>query len=302
MRASTTTNTARGAMVLLSIAISTEFAARPSRAASPVRVMTYNIRYDGGLQEVKRGEAPWQSTDQPERRTMAVKLLRSAELDLFGLQEVLPNQLDYLRSELEPYTFYSVGRDDGKRQGEHCTIGYRRDRFEALDQGTFWLCETPDVAGSRHADAACPRIASWVKLRDNENDDRPLLVVNTHWDHVGQLSREFAADAITSRLPQLAGGAAVIVMGDLNTGPSTVAIRRLLEDSKVDLVDSYRKVHPQRGDREGTFNAFAGKNGGARIDYIFATPGLEPQSAEIVRTSFDGLYPSDHYPVVVEFR
>ena len=35
------------------------------------------------------------------------------------------------------------------------------------------------------------------------------------------------------------------------------------------------------------------------IDYIFATPEFSLISAKIVRTSYDGEYPSDHYPLSV---
>jgi endonuclease/exonuclease/phosphatase family metal-dependent hydrolase len=49
----------------------------------------------------------------------------------------------------------------------------------------------------------------------------------------------------------------------------------------------------------GTFTGFrSGRIEGEKIDYIFAQPGTEVLSASIVRTSRDGRYPSDHFPVV----
>jgi endonuclease/exonuclease/phosphatase family metal-dependent hydrolase len=41
---------------------------------------------------------------------------------------------------------------------------------------------------------------------------------------------------------------------------------------------------------------------GEKIDYIFVEPGTEVMSADIVRTSVGGRYPSDHFPVVSRIR
>ena len=45
------------------------------------------------------------------------------------------------------------------------------------------------------------------------------------------------------------------------------------------------------------FHAFKGGVTGARIDFVFHTIHFKAKAAEIVRTSRDGRYPSDHYPV-----
>ena len=35
-----------------------------------------------------------------------------------------------------------------------------------------------------------------------------------------------------------------------------------------------------------------------RIDYILCTDQFKPTTAEIIRGQYDGLWPSDHYPVL----
>src|SRR3546814_18448319 len=60
-----------------------------------------------------------------------------------------------------------------------------------VGSGTFWLSPTPDVP-SKGWDAALPRIATWARLRDR-TADRDLLVVNTPFDHVGEVAREESA-------------------------------------------------------------------------------------------------------------
>ena len=58
----------------------------------------------------------------------------------------------------------------------------------------------------------------------------------------------------------------------------------------------------QKGSRENALLQLIGANNGARIDYVLYTGGLIPTAAEIVRTSYDGRWPSDHYPITATFR
>ena len=62
-----------------------------------------------------------------------------------------------------------AGRDDGKEKGEMMALYYKRDRFEKLDSGHFWLSETPDVPGSKSWGAWSTRMCTWVKLQPLED-------------------------------------------------------------------------------------------------------------------------------------
>ena len=62
------------------------------------------------------------------------------------------------------------------------------------------------------------------------------------------------------------------------------------------MIDSFRALHPQ-AELVGTFNGFAGKSDGDKIDYIFVEPKTRVLSTEILRTNVEGSYPSDHYPI-----
>lgn len=62
-------------------------------------------------------------------------------------QEVLHHQLQTLHGLLPEYAFTGRGRDDGKDRGEHVAIFYRKDRFQLVEHGDFWLSENPAVPG-----------------------------------------------------------------------------------------------------------------------------------------------------------
>ena len=121
------------------------FAADPKSHAEIV-VATYNIRYANP----NDGKDVWKN-----RKSTVAKYL--ADKDVFGLQEVTETQYDDLKAALPNHATYGVGRDDGESGGEHAPIFYRKDRFESLDQGTFWLSETPKEVGKKGWDAALPR-------------------------------------------------------------------------------------------------------------------------------------------------
>ena len=137
-------------------------------------------------------------------------------------------------------------------------------------------------------------------MRDHQTDDAEYFVLNTHWDHVSQNARLYSAQLIRSQIDAIAGNRPLIVMGDLNVGPSNIAIQYLFGANDRDgfqLQDSYREAFPVPDSGEGTFNGFFGNKSGARIDYILHTDQFRTEDAGIVHTNFDGRYPSDHFPV-----
>jgi endonuclease/exonuclease/phosphatase family metal-dependent hydrolase len=265
-------------------------------AAEPFTVMSFNLRgdFDGGVATDK--PTGWLRSDGEHRRELVLRLASEADPDLLGVQEAYRNQVQELDAALPGHAFVGVGRDDGAEAGEHSCFYYRTDRFELVDSGTFWLSNTPDKP-STYPGAACPRIATWAVLRDSQANGRELLVLNTHWDHVSSEARRYSAELIRERLTELAGDRAAIVMGDLNVTEEQEPITTLLGDGPQRLIDSYREVHAERGDNERSFHDFQGGEEGSRIDYIVHTDGLRATDAEILRTSYDGRYPSDHYPV-----
>ena len=77
------------------------------------------------------------------------------------------------------------------------------------------------------------------------------------------------------------------------------ATGKLAEQPPIPLTDSWRVLHPEEK-VAGTFSRFTGNLDGRKIDYIFITPDTHVSEATIVRTSKNGRYPSDHYPVTAK--
>ncbi len=258
--------------------------------APSLHVMTFNLRYATAAD----GQNAWL-----HRKPLVAKTILGFEPDLLGTQEVLATQADFLVEQLPGYSFFGVGRDDGKRGGEFSPVLVNRSRFETVDSGTFWLSETPDRPGSKSWDSALPRVATWVKLRDHAAANRELCYLNTHWDHRGKQARRESAKLTRRWLAKHAQGLPTIVTGDLNVTEDHEAYKTLVAEKpgEARLLDVYRQVHPETGRDEATFHNFTGNRQGRRIDFIFASPEFTASEAHIVTAHQEGLYPSDHFPV-----
>ena len=270
------------------LGIAAEQDAVSSSAASSVNVLSFNIRYNNP----DDGEHAW-----PNRKGMVASVVRFHAADLIGMQEVLRSQIDDLTVLLPNYSWYGVGRNDGKNSGEFSPIFYRRDRFQLLDSGEFWLSKNPDQIGSKSWDAALPRIATWVKFRDRESKQE-FIHLNTHFDHLGEVARARSAELILDRLKTLSGNMPAVVTGDFNVPPESEAyatMTSMLVDSKLESVS---EPHGP----EGTFGGFTVKVGdtGDRIDYVFVAEGTKVLRYAALSDQWDGRYPSDHLPVLAE--
>jgi endonuclease/exonuclease/phosphatase family metal-dependent hydrolase len=257
-------------------------AAGVGRAESlKLSVVTYNIRYDNRGD----GEDRWE-----KRRDEVARLLRDHDPDVVGLQEALRNQLDDLAKGLPGYGEIGVGRDDGKHKGEYAAILYRKERFKVMDSGTFWLSDTPEVAGSKSWGNNVVRICTWARLEDTSGER--FTVFNVHLDHESQPSRERSGALLAERVRRVDG--TVIVTGDFNAGESNPAVQRMRD---AGLVDSFRVVRADEGE-PATFNGFGRAKGSSeKIDYIWVQRSAKVSDAGIDRREKDGRFPSDHFAV-----
>ena len=289
-----------------------------------VKVGTYNIRLQPG--DIGTPNA-WD-----ERKADLADLIRRLDFDVLGLQEVCAGQADYLTNSLPQYAMVGVHREDGKRKGEASPVFYRKNRFEVLKSGTFWLSETPDVPGSKSWGTACTRICSWALLKDNRTG-RTFCFANTHTDHKSALARKNGMLLVIERMREFSPrGTPIVFTGDHNcreTEEPAEAVSKLLNnalyatetppagawrtftgwvwrDKEYSAADALKLPPGVRNARKGSPDAEKSSNGGyvwedcgARIDYIYVSDGVKVKSYATHSDARPGkkLYPSDHFPV-----
>lgn len=265
--------------------------------AQTVNVMTWNIRFNNP----RDGVNAW-----PNRKDWLAEIIVSNKIDIAGFQEVLVDQYDDLKQRLTEMDAYGVGRDDGQAAGEFAPIFFRRDRFELQAKSTLWLSPTPEVVGSKGWDAALPRIASWVKLRDRQSK-RSLVVINTHFDHRGAEARTESAQMLAKLVREKFADLPVILTGDLNTRPNTAPYLALVGEVRSNpplLFDSYVHSAAKPEGPHSTWNGFKAIVPDQRIDFIFTTQSIKALRVRILDDQRDGRFPSDHLPVIttVEYK
>lgn len=251
---------------------------------APLRVMSFNIR----LGVAKDGPNHWD-----KRRNLVVETIQKFKPDLLGTQETYHFQADYLKQHLPGYGYVGWTRQAGKK-GEQCGILFLRERFELVQSGQFWLSKTPEKKGSKSWDSSLPRIVTWIEVKDKKADGRQLRFLNTHFDHRGKVARLEAAKMLRESAKKHADRP-VIVTGDFNCSDTSPPYKALFVGGV--LTDTFRAKHPKKLKNEGTFNGFKGTDNGARIDWVLHNDRFETIDAAIDKTSREGRYPSDHFPV-----
>ncbi|MGV7122933.1 endonuclease/exonuclease/phosphatase family protein [Sphingopyxis sp. 550A] len=273
-------------LLLLVAAWTTPARAGEDRCAAPILAMTYNIRLDTAAD----GQNSW-----PHRRNFLISQIEMLRPALLGMQEVLPNQRADLQSALTGYAFVGGGRDDGKLAGEASPIAIDRRVFRIENSGTFWLSPTPSIP-STGWDAAYPRIVTWARLRYRRSKTR-VLVVNTHWDHVGREARTESGQQLARWLQDTrSGNDAVIMLGDFNTDSDDPAVADMLQLTGLRSAQEAASS-TSAAEQPSTFNRFeAQPPAGQVIDHIFVSERVAVWRSMVIAQHLNGRVPSDHFP------
>jgi endonuclease/exonuclease/phosphatase family metal-dependent hydrolase len=229
--------------------------------------------------------------DWPRRRLALRESLVREQPDILCVQEAHPEQVDFLRSSLPTHDHAGVGRDDGKALGEHCAILYNRRTFEPLSSQTFWLSDTPDRPGITWGHPY-PRICTRVRLGWREHEQE-LAVFSTHFPLVPE-AREKAARLLATRVSEQTDRGLVVVAGDFNCRPGSPPWSEIEAAGLTSAETALgRRGHAPTFHHEGVPQGC--------IDAVFVNDPTRITGFRVIRDNVDGLYPSDHFGLSVQF-
>ncbi len=254
-------------------------AKKENEGTEGLKVMSYNIR----LGSANDGTNSWSL-----RYIATGEMLEDQAPDVFGVQEALDYQVRYI-NEMCGYEYVGVGRENGKKEGEHMAIFWNKKSVSMLKWGTFWLSETPQKP-SKGWDAACFRTATWALMKDKKTGKK-FYFVNTHLDHEGKEAQKNGLKLIVDRIGEInPEGYPMVLTGDFNMKPDDPNLAEL--DSKM---QSTRKIAAVT-DSHDTYNGWG--RGSGIIDYIYVSGFSScPEYQTVIKRYQDRKFVSDHYPV-----
>lgn len=259
-----------------------------------------------------------------ERKAMVCGVIRTADFDIFGAQEVRHAQLEDMLEGLDGYAYVGVGRDDGKQGGEYSPVFYKKSRFTLLDSGTFWMSETPDRP-SKGWDAKFNRVCSWGYFKDRLTKKK-FYFFNLHMDHKGVEARRQSAMLLVKKVKEMCGEKSnFVITGDFNVAQDN-DIFKIFTGCGF-LNDSYETA-AFRFAPTGTFNSFHPDLFTThRIDHVWVSSSAKVERYSVLtfhywrdKAGAEGTLtaapkeikadrreihlPSDHYPlqVVIDFK
>lgn len=255
-----------------------------------LNVMTFNIRLDVPSDSLNS----WQY-----RKENAAEMVRMNDVDILGMQEVLLNQMNDLKERLPQYTAIGVGREDGADKGEFSPIFYKKDRFSAIESGTFWVSETPEVAGSKGWDASYIRVATWAILKEKATG-KEIFAINTHLDNDGLIARKEGGNLLLKKAEELGKGLPIVLTGDFNDTPQSEAIKNITDASKTNHLLDSKTIALKTSGTDWTFHNFGRLAESERplIDYIFVSKQIKVQDYAVLPDTLNGTFVSDHKPVL----
>ncbi len=287
-----------------------ESATDAGNADADLVVCQFNMRFDmkndghverkmdsgGKAVEVRDGTQTWD-----KRMPLIKNFLRYHSVDICGSQELYKNQIDGMR-DMSEYGIFGVpsmpSREAAGIRNHNNVIFYKKSRLKLLDSGTFWFSDTPEKEslgwGAKYA-----RNCNWGKFLDRKTG-AVFFYFNMHFHHIGENVRWESAKLLVKKVAKIAGESPFFASGDLNSDPSSRAIREI--KSSGFMVDARQicKTPPYGPDFTDNYG-YTGKRM-SWIDWVFVSKSVEIKKFAVFAENIDGVWLSDHFPLLLTAR
>jgi endonuclease/exonuclease/phosphatase family metal-dependent hydrolase len=262
---------------------------------NPVAVLSFNIRNSSATCD---GENHWEN-----RAVLNVATIRRLMPDIICFQELQLGNLIAYEKDLGEYRFLLGPKYNNQAPYCYPAVFWRPEKLRLVGSEEFWVSRTPE----RHSfdwDTAFVRSVSVVRFASADGGYE-FTLLNTHLDNASEQARVEGSKLIIAHV-RCRTGQPVVLAGDFNCDPGSVAYRQLLGNG---FEDTFIEAGLADGPEAFTFHAFKGlrdKDCG-RIDWILVRPGVggghfATRSFEIIRDAQPPLFPSDHYPILASLE
>lgn len=278
-----------------------------------MNIMSFNAYFIDKMTVAKNDETVSVDATVQTRGEKLNALLFGESIDIAGFQEISIPWLNWLQNGLDGrYGVTGIVSTPSVSQGVY--IIYRKDKFDLLDNGGFWLAEGVPQSAVVGWDGRFERGCTWALLRCRKSGTY-LLALNTHMDHIGEVARSKGAKTIVEYIDTLRRkvksdygieNCPVVLTGDMNSRPDSeayAAVTSTLQDSRVCskgiTVDALLATSPEMQFYRSEADYL--KNGHI-IDYVFVSEDVTVQNYKMIHTASNlcpyGSYISDHNAVI----
>lgn len=234
------------------------------------KVMSFNIRH--------HNDDDPQSLE--ERAPNIRQIIVNNSPDIFGLQEFSTTWFETWFREQMAALGYGEYYSTPNTSGSPKAIFFKTNRFTLLASGTVRL-----------GPSTVANTGTWVVLQDQVTSKK-YFVSNSHWQFDSQTTRIQNANALVDSVQLYnTGNLPEIVFGDFNAVPGTTEIN-ILKDG-LGVVDALNE------DGE-TFHGWTAV-GTKKLDWMTSTRDMAFTSSTIIKTTFNGYWPSDHWPIMATY-
>jgi endonuclease/exonuclease/phosphatase family metal-dependent hydrolase len=287
----------------------------------PIKIITFNIE---GFTSNRGYQFAWK-----HRAAVNIHIIKKYIPDIICLQEAEEENIECYTKNF-PYYETLKGLPvflQNKKRVTYTPILWNKNRFSNERHGSFYLSKTP-YKYSKSWRAKYIRTVNWIKLLDKKSKTN-FFVINTHLDNYSEQARIKSSELINTKINSLLSQEElpVILAGDFNSRPwapydennsiysAPIIPHALPPAEKVyntylnnRFTDTYFYVFKNNVLNMNTYHDYYGTKfppAGLRIDWILKRDYKEIFTGLnylIIKDSLNSVYPSDHYPVLVELE
>lgn len=229
-----------------------------------------------------------------ERAPRLSTVISYYDADVIGFQEYRPAWEEHINKYFgDRYEIFNKYRSE-TIDIESSPILWRKDKFECVKTGYFWLSDTPEIE-SRGWDEVynCFRMCVYVILLDKKSN-KYFTFMNTHFGFgdKGQIKSVKLIEEYSKKISSYP----TFIVGDFNMKPDSPAYALMSEIftdvnavTTKDMRATYHGYNPEKFLAE-------------HIDYCFINEAIKPVKQNIIDDVVDGMFPSDHYGLYIELE
>jgi endonuclease/exonuclease/phosphatase family metal-dependent hydrolase len=213
------------------------------------------------------------------------------DADVIGFQEYTPLWEEHIAKYYgDKYEIFNIYRTNTGHI-ESPPMLWKKDKFECIKKGCFWLSDTPEVMSGGWDTYGHNRTCEYAILKDKESGKK-FTFMNTHFGF-GNENQIKSAKLICDYADKLSD-LPTFVTGDFNATPASDAYAEMVKrftDSNGATVN----------DRRSTYHGYDPSVArDEHIDYCFVNEKIKPVALRIIDETVEGKYPTDHFGVYIE--